>query len=353
MSNVLRRLAAPVAAVVALVGLAAAPASAAQDPDGASLTGALLALYAEQAGQTLDGYLAANDLMVSTSSGVATLLAGADVAADPQAQRLSASTLPELDDQLAERGLTLDLRSYATLTDLAADVIAKSHTADGAVTLAGAQWTAQLAALRSPDLTAPSVGQPGMPTIPQEALAFGLLLDQSIARTVLQAPDLFAAAGRSGVGSDALATVFSDQMLSAWQDSAASLTSVLPNQCTGAMLAVMASGDPGAAQGFGQCNPACVTGGLYLNAQTSFLFGARSNLMSGRTNQLWTYETMLAAQSWRAQDLLEQNPQLVQALLAENGTAGGAMACAEASKGSQAALTQALPGIFSQLRVAD
>lgn len=356
MKTLLRRAAGPLAASALVAALVATPAAAAEpspDEPSSSLTSALLALYAEQSGQTLDSYLRANDVMVGTTSGLTALLSGEQAQAatgQDGVTSLQAGTVAELDDQLAQTGLSLDLRSYTSLSDLAADVVAKSHTADGAVTLAGAQWAAQLGTLRTPELTAPQVGQPTAPSISQEALAFGLLMDQSLARTVLAAPDLFAAAASSGVGSDALAGVFGEQMLAAWDASSTELTSVLPDKCTGAMLAVMASGNPAAGDDYGSCNPACVTGGLYLNAQSSKLFGATSNLMSGQTGQLWTYETLQAAQSWRAQDMLEQNPALVQQLLADDGTAGGAASCAQASAQTSATLSQTLPGIFSQLR---
>lgn len=337
-------------------------ATAAPSTEGqySSLTGALMNMYAKQSGTTLQSYLSANQMMVKAAGnddgtpvpGSAGLLgAGGAMTAADGATELSATSVGELDAQLAGAGYTLDLRNYSSMRDLAADVVAKSHTADGAVTIAGAQWMTQLGSLRSPTLSTPTVGGASMPGIPQEALAFGLLLDQSVAGTVLNAPDLFAAAAANGVGSEALAQVFSQQMMTAWEASNESLTNVLPNKCTGAMLAVMASGDKDSAQAYTGCAPACTTGGLYLNGQTSSLFGAQSAQMSGElSDNLWTYETLLSAQQWRTRDLLEQNPGLVQGLLADDGTAGGAQLCGVASQSTKTALSSTLPGVFSNLR---
>lgn len=335
-----------------------APTQAPDDGKGqyASLTGALMSMYAKQSGQTLESYLSANDLMVAAAGNsangkpVGKLVNGtsADAAG---ATKLDASTVGDLDDSLSAAGFGLDMRNYASLKDMATDVVAKAHTADGKVTLAGAQWVAQLGSLRSPELKTPTVGGATMPGIPAEALPFGLLLDQSIAGTVLAAPDLFSQVATSGVGSAELSKVFSSQMLGAWEKSNQSLTSALPNKCTGAMLAVMASGDTSAASQYGPCEPACSTGGLYLNSQISRMFAPDGKQLSpNETDKLWNYETLLQAQDWRTRDLLEQNPSLVQGLLSDDGTAGGALLCGAASTSTSDVLSKTLPGIFGSLR---
>lgn len=320
-----------------------------------SLTGALMSMYAKQSGQTLGTYLKANDVMVaaagnSTSSKpVGALVNGSTGAAG--AISIDAESVGDLDKTLAANGFGLDMRNYNSLQDMATDVVAKAHTADGRVTLAGAQWVSQLGSLRVPELTTPTVGGATMPGIPSEALPFGLLLDQSIAGTVLNAPDLFAAAASSGVGSAELSKVFSGQMLDAWQKSNESLTGALPNKCTGAMLSVMASGDQKSAKDYTGCDPACTTGGLYLNSQVSRMFAPDGKQLSpNATDQLWNYETLLQAQDWRTQDLLEQNPSLVQGLLSDDGTAGGAMMCKAASTSTSQILSDTLVGVFGSLR---
>lgn len=376
MTNRTRRYLAPlVAASIALTAFLAPPATANVAPSPAptpsatapapgaelttqftSLTGSLMSMYAGQSGQTLESYLSTNDLMVAaknnatTGSSVGVLVDGSAAEA-AGATKLSASSVADLDSTLVAAGFGLDLRNYSNLQDMAADVVSKAHTADGQVTLAGAQWVAQLGSLRTAELTNPGAGTPEMPGIPSEALPFGLLLDQTIAGTVMNSPDLFAQASASGVGSDALAEVFSEQMLGAWEQSNQSLTAVLPNVCTGAMLAVMASGEASSGDAYGPCDPSCTTGGLYLNNQVSRIFApADKQLSVNETDNLWNYETLLHAQDWRTSDLLAQNPALVQGLMSTDNTSGGAMLCSAASTSTAEVLSDTLGGVFGTLR---
>lgn len=387
--NIRRRLLAPIAAVTVLASCLMAPAAAASTPDPSSpgtmskqeqsspkagtadatadatpelgtqyssLTGALMSMYAKQSGQTLESYLSTNEVMVgaagnaTTGTKVGVLVDGA-TQDKTGATKLEASSVTDLDASLAQAGFGLDVRNYSSLKDMATDVVSKAHTADGKVTLAGAQWVSQLGGLRAAGLTTPTVGGATMPSIPSEALPFGLLLDQSIAGTVLNSPDLFAQAAATGVGSADLAKVFSGQLMSSWEKSNQSLTSVLPNVCTGAMLAVMASGDSSSAKEYGPCAPACTTGGLYLNNQVSRIFApADKQLSVNETDQLWNFETLIQAQDWRTNDLLTQNPSLVQGLMADDGSNGGALLCGAASTSTTAVLKDTLSGVFGGLR---
>lgn len=315
-----------------------------------SLAGALLSMQASQAGMTLDSYLKANDLKVAKAGrGGSQLVKGS--LKGQEAVELKGTTAQELSRELAAAGFGLDTRNYSSLSDMASDVLAKAHTADGAVTVAGAAWVADLKNLRPGKLTKPSVGGAQMPSIPQDALPFGLLLDKSIAGTVLEAPDLFAQVSKSGVGSTELGKVFSKQMLDAWEVNGKSLTDALPSKCTGLMMEMMATGDSKRAAKYDGCQPACVTGGMYLNAQSNRLFtSGTEQIKPNLTDDFWSHETLLQAQDWRVADLMEQNPDLVQSMLSK-GTGGSAAAlCADASRSSKTALQDTLPGIFGQLR---
>lgn len=316
-----------------------------------SLTSALMNVYAQQSGMSLGQYIAANSLTISTTqaadgSQASTLNAGGS------GQQLAGDSVETVDSQLQAAGLTLDLSRYTSLADMADDVTSKANTADGAVTLAGATWATQLATLRTPGLSSPTVTVPNMPDVPQEALAFGLLLDQAIAKTVTSAPDLFAQANSTGVGSDALASQFSASMMEAFTASSQDLTSVLPDQCTGGMLAVMASGDASSADAYGSCDTSCVVGGLYLNGQASMMMSPSANSIWGDSSQsLWSNSTLLSIKPWQQQQLLEQNPDLVQQMLAGQQSASTGAACSTASTSSKAALSDTLPGVFGQLKV--
>lgn len=354
---------APVA-VVATLCLGAAPASAEVTPTPSpttssaaasseatsSLSGALVNLYAQQAGLSLDQYLSAAGLKVESTDGSAVLVTGDE--ADASAQTLNASTLGDLDAQLDAAGYSLDLSSYTSVKDLAADVVAKAHTADASVTLASAQWMAQLASLRTDELTTPAVADATMPSIPAAALPYGLLVDQALANTVLHSPDLFAAATASGVGSQALSDSFKTEMLNAYETSGTQLESVLANKCAGAMLSVMASGTTASADNYTGCATACVTGGLYLNNQISMLFNPASGMDDDDLDgdKLWALEELGYAQQWRTEDLLEQNPDLVAGILSDDGTAGGATMCSAASTSATQILQDTLPNLFSSLR---
>lgn len=315
-----------------------------------SLAGALLALQAKQAGMTLDSYLKANDLKVAqTGRGGSQLVQGS--LKGQKTVSLKGSSPQELSTELLSAGFGLDTRNYRSLSDMASDVLAKAHTADGAVTLAGAAWVADLKNLRPGNLTMPTVGSPSMPGIPKEALPFGLLLDKGIAGTVLNAPDLFAQVTQSGVGSPELSKVFSTELQKAWGENGKSLMDALPSKCTGLMMEIMATGNTGRAGEYADCQPSCVTGGVYLHSQSKRLFttGAEQ-IKPNLTDGFWNYETLMQAQDWRIADVVEQNPAVVQGLLSTQTDGAAAALCDDASTSTKSALQDTLPGIFGQLR---
>jgi hypothetical protein len=263
---------------------------------------------------------------------------------------VNATTLSGLNKTLSASGLTIDLKAYDSLDALARGVAAKSNTIDGSVALAGAKWVADLATLRTPSLTTPNAPAPTMPGLAKDSLVFGLFADKSLAKMITDSPDIFAAVGKSGVGTDAAARAWNAAMMGVYRDTNKDLAKVLPDPCTGGMLAVMASGDPAKVGDFGSgCSTACVTGGLYLNSQTKSMFTpGTSGVHSNPLSNVWNSGTLSDLQSWQKQVLLEQNPQLTSALLADNAPQASA-SCAAASTATSAALGATLPGIFNRL----
>lgn len=336
-----------------LLGELDAPASGHDELSGefTSLAGALLQMQADQAGMSLSSYLKANDLKVKLSgNGAGEITKGSKGSNDVV---LNAKDAQELSKQLYASGFGLDVRNYKNLDDIATDVLKKAHTADGAVTLAGAKWVTDLGALRTPKLTDPKTGQPVMPGIAKEGLPFGLLMDKSIASTVLNAPDLFAQTAKSGLGSAALQDVFNGEMKKVWDETGKSLMETLPDKCTGVMMSVMATGTAKSADKYKSlgCPDACTTGGIYLNSQASRMFANEATSFSpDDTASVWNAATLGHVQNWRLKDLLEQNPALLQGMLAQDGTGGGSLFCHNASASTKTALSDTLPGVFGSLR---
>jgi hypothetical protein len=264
---------------------------------------------------------------------------------------VTANTVAELNTKLGSAGLTLNDSSYTSLAALAAQVTAKENTPDGAVTLAGAQWTANLANLHEAGLSTPTVGKVSSPTIPQGALVYGLLMDKSLTAMVNSHANLLTTVGSTGLGSPALSKAWTSSMASAYTDSTASLASVLPDACTGAMLAVTATGKASSGDSYGNCSSSCVTGGEYLHNQLGSLFtpqAGASTVWGDPFSNLWNTGNIDGLQGWQQQDLLSQNPNLVNQLNSNEKVPDSA-SCAAASTGTSSVLSSALPGIFSSL----
>lgn len=322
-----------------------------------SLAGALLQMQADQAGMSLGSYLKANDLKVKLAGdGTGQLAQGSKsnkMSKGSKDVTLNANDAQELSEQLYAAGFGLDVRNYKNLDDIATDVLRKAHTADGAVTLAGAKWVSDLGAMRVPKLTDPKTGKPVMPGIMKEGLPFGLLMDKSIANTVLNAPDLFAQTAKSGLGSDALQQVFNGELKKAWDANGKSLMETLPDKCTGVMMSVMATGTAKSADKYKSlgCPDACTTGGLYLNGQANRMFSNEATSFSPDDSaSVWNAATLSHVQDWRLKDLLEQNPAMLQGMLAQDGSGGGSIFCHNASASTKTALVDVLPGVFGGLK---
>lgn len=358
-----------------------------------SMSTALLDLYARQSSQTIGDYLVSQQLLLSTATleqapeqspspapsemptSAPTVSSSPEASAAPQAPTLpatpalgtsstlgqdagqaapvTASTVAELDAALKGAGLALDTSGFKDLNSLARGVAAKSNTIDGAVTIAGAQWMTKLGQLRTPALGTPKAQSAQMPGLPKSALAFGLFADKSLTRAMSSSPELFAQVQRSGVGSSALAKSWQQSMAQTWAASGKDFSKVLPDPCTGGMLSVMATGNPHSASKSGArgCSTACITGGLYLNSQTTSLFS--SGVASSQGNpysSMWNTTTLNGLQPWQQKQLLAQNPSLAKSILNPDGGGASSAACSASSTASSSALTSTLPGVFKNLR---
>lgn len=330
-----------------------------------SLSGALINYYATSSSQTLSDYLAAVNLPLSpvtapTDPGTGTAAPTATVPSSgalpstgpagptgPTAGTGPVSTLAQLNATLARSGMTLDVSAYQTLAQLTAGIAAKADTPDGAITLAGAQWAANLAALHTPTLTTPQAGSVSMPQVPAGALMFGLFLNKSITNLVNDHPDVFANVAKSGLGTPAATAAWNASMLSAVGATQTDIAKVLPDQCAGGMLAVMASGNPASAGRF-SCGQDCTAGGMYLHQQAQGLFDhSASSTIPDPTRPVWSSNTYAGLQDWQKALIAQQNPslnsQLSQTLTGSSGV------CATAAQATTGALGSALPGVFGQL----
>ena len=403
-------LVAAVAAAAAGTLIAAPAASAAGNQadlvtEYSSLSGALLGFYAEQSHQSLAGYLDAQQVLLAPSTvpdpvqerddaeaADGALDAAPDAAlqtpdpaqvptASPEAPAaaaaptltgsgmllpaaqasalgvtgtpVTASTVTALNRKLAAAGMTVDTSGYSSLDALASQVAANSRTPDGAVTIAGARWVSQLSSLHSAALGTPKASNPSAPGVPKGALPYGLLLDKSLTAMVTDHPDLFADAKKSGLGTTAMSKAWSSSMLKAYTGSKKDFANVLPDPCTGGMLAVMASGNPASAAKAtgGKCSPSCVTGGMYLNNQTKSLFDpSRTSQLADPTAPLWNGATYNLFQGWAKDLAVSQNPSLASSLTKKMTQSNPTSGCAAAATATTSTLGKTLPGVFSSLR---
>lgn len=322
------------------VGTDAAPTTTATTPEGglrdryASLSTSLVAMYAQQTNQPLDAFLAQN----SAELGV--------VFGSNAAKAVGSSDLFTLNRSLGGSGFDAQLSSIGE----------QGQSIDAAVVSAGANWAAQLGAIRAPELNAPSA--PKMDTaaasaMPTESLAFGLFLDKSLTAMVVDFPDVFAQVRNSGVGTAASKAAWDQSMMTALSASRPDFTAMLPSPCHSVMLTAMASGDAGQARtatnGAGGCG-GCLATGLYMNSQMGRLFNPQAT-----STQVNPADSMVPPaewnhmQGWQKNAILDQNPDLAAGLRASLRAGDGVADCSATSTATGAASRVALPGVFAQL----
>jgi hypothetical protein len=160
-------------------------------------------------------------------------------------------------------------------------------------------------------------------------------------------PSVFADVAKSGLGTPAARQAWNTSMLGALKTTQTSLSSAMPDQCAGGMLAVMASGDASSASQF-SCGSDCAAGGLYLHTQAQKLFDHSANsTIPDPTSAVWSSGTYAGLQDWQKAVIAQQNPSLNGQLSQAFG--GTSSVCGTASQATSGALTSALPGVFAQL----
>lgn len=349
-----------------------------------SLSGAMVNLYAQQSGQNLEGYLASQKLMLagpgtssvdalpadgtldsnftldlaSASQSGSLLISGGQqpaLGAGQQLQSLSATSLADLNKQLATAGVALDTAQMTSVSELATAVTKSARTLDGAVTLAAAQWAQDLGTVRMPGLKSPGVRNPGMPTISADALPFGLLMNKSLATMVTNSPNLIASAKTNGLGQPGMLAAWNKSMASAYAATSTSLNSMLASPCVGDMMAVMASGSKASATATnsGTCASSCFAAGQYLHNSAGALFNNQMGSMSSNKKNpvggVLNQAALNGMSTWAQGLVKSQNPQLTgtSPFAALNGTS--ASCGPTVSGGAKQTAQSTLPGVFAGL----
>lgn len=300
-----------------------------------SLAAAMLQFYAASSGSNVQA------LLQSNSPQVANIL-GSPTAAF---QIGAVSTSADLQQQLQLSGVAFDFSKAANISDLFAEVNAKSSTIDGKVTLFSASYVDALATMRVPALTMPDLDASALPTagsqVPVEGLAFGLFVNSSITNLVANHPDVFAQVQTSGLGTPAALAAWKNSMLQAGTTVGSDM-SRLPMPCIAEMLQGMASGvGSGSSSACGSCSIA----GAYLHNHAATLLDPNANTSLPNANS--TDPSQM--QPWLQNQLNAANPGLSSQLnqvLAPNSMVSS---CSAASSAASSALSTTLPGLFSGL----
>lgn len=312
-----------------------------------SVAEALVRLWAERSGMSLDDFLAANSDEVASFLG------------DPGAAPALRSGLdPSLfGDFLSASGLTLDFDGIGNVDQLWKRLAERAATVDGYVTLAAADYAKRLGQMAVPELTLPETPRidgfnPGLGV---EHLTFGLFADKTIANLLSDSPDVLSAVENGQLTDPEARKAFDEAMLKAGAQTE-SVLSRLPLPCVSSMVAAMATGeavdDPdcgGGGPGQAAANP-CVVAGLYLRDRIAGLldpsFGlGPANAGDPIADPNSDLLTLFTDPSRR----LTLKDSLADALSPGLGSTGE---CLDAKEKTGAVLRRALPDVVSGLRPA-
>lgn len=312
-----------------------------------SLSSALVGYYAQQSGQSLQSYLTINGPALAQAYSA------------PELGTLRASSAQELAKSLQQGGLGVGDAGFGQLDQLAQQLQRRSSSPDARVIAAGASYTKALAQLRIPELTAPraSSSVDSFATqVPRAGLAFGLVLDKSLAKTVTSSPDLFSQIQREGLGSPAAMSVWNRSLAEATKEASADYTSALIAPCEAEMFAVMGTGDPNAGQTLlKQKKPSncgsCVAGGMYLHQQLSTILnpGATSLLGGSGAGGELKLQTLGNLPAYQRDAFAQANPDLMSQLNTELRPNKDISGCGAVSAGTQNALAATLPSFLGSL----
>jgi len=314
-----------------------------------SLAAALINVHAHKSHQALHDYLATKKLVLASSgtSGSSLLSAG-------QAQSLGMTSMTALNpvtspaqlaSQLAAQGQGLTSSSYADLDTLAASVMANPGNLDAQVTLAGAAWASQLAAVNTPAM--PGVKTPKMPGVPAGALPYGLLLDKALTQVMTDNTALFASTSRSGLGSAKAKAAWNKALTSAWAGAGKSISSGLLDPCSASMVETMATGKAATTAVGKGCSSSCLVGGLYLHQQAGSLLNPTSGSSLTNPTASATGSALTNAPNWVRNSAVASSPSLTTGTL--TSVLNGAGSCSAASGAAQSTAHRVLPGVFGSL----
>lgn len=320
-----------------------------------TLSGALISAQAQSQDLSISNYLKATQATLYTlpaqnqptsmavlASRDLTLMAGTP---------LHATSITELNSQLAQSGVAFTSSDYSSLSSLAGAVTGKFGSADAQVTLAGAQWAASMGTLTAPELSVPTAPEVGTPAVPENALPFGLLVNKTVTRIAVDAPQLLNQIMATGISTPKQQAAWNKAMAAAWEGSETDLASTVPDSCTGGMLAIMASGDPSSGDSYEDCDTACRAGGLYLHNQSLSIFNPqRLSPVPEALNTAMTAADVDALPPAVREALASQSvpPMMANpaALISGVGTS-----CGTARQNTTATLSTTLPGIWGNLNI--
>lgn len=315
-----------------------------------TLAAALVAGQSLSSGQPLTSVLGANSLQWDAAFGAPGLF--------------SATSFEELNAKLA--GYTLGAQSgpdglvFTSWDSLLSSLTATAGTPDGQMVAQSIDFGRVLGGLAQPELSMPSLGPAAtIASAHGDEMTFGLFANQTIAQTLLNAPDVLGQITAGGKLSPQNQQLFNQQMASAGRTVNTSLSSALPSPCYAAMLTAMGTGNPASASGLGlssECSP-CISAGAYLHGRMGELIAPQGYTTDG------TDDGRITGYEWSRLDattrdaILALNPnlaaQLQQSQAASASQTGGlnanASACSASASGTTNFLGNTLSGVLSSL----
>lgn len=301
-----------------------------------SLTAVLLASGAQQSGLNLDSYLAQHSGQLDSRLGGAVL---------------GASSFEELNSRLT----TLSFGNSPSWGGLTSSLATSAATPDGSAVIGGIDLTRSLGQLETPTLSMPSLGAAGaILSARPDQLAFGLFMNQSLAATVKDSPDIIAQV-RAGQLSPESQSAFQRGLSSAAESFSGGLGQALPSPCYAGMMLSIANGGGTSARASGlpsSCG-ACITAGSYLHGRMGDLFSTGKYTADATDGKLTPFEWNNLDASTKSA-IEELNPQLGKEMSQVQGgsstsASNTGSACQSAAAGTTNFLGSNLGGVFGRL----
>jgi hypothetical protein len=290
--------------------------------------------YAQSASQNLASFTASNESNLNSFLGVS---------APPAAVLANFSSLNSY--LAAQAPVAPDLSN--TWNAYVASVNNASGEADAVVTRNTAQWAQSMI---NTNLTAPPTPYVPAPALNSSALMFGSLFNQSVAKLVASAPNVFAAVQNSGLGTPSAQNAWNQAVQNAEASTAKGFSNYLPDTCGSVLLETMASGK--APANAGSCS-SCITSGLFLHNEMPSLLnpsGAQSLTPASSTSAIVPPGAYSSLPKWE-QQVLQQNSTSLSSSVSSalSGPVKPSFSCSSSST-VQSSLSASLPQIFQSLK---